>query len=318
MAFNALASNATAFHPALQQARFSRSSTPLLSALCVLSLTATACGDLVFLFPQNNKKHSIDIEVIDANSGTGTQLKLSDEEGYVSTETGYYQFSWPSLDQYGQTSEMAFIYFIPLIPGAQVLGGGQVMTPDGTWYLNGQSVEMEVKWEGSRSFPFVHKGQFRGDDVSGVTVEGDFTLSTMNCLGSSFSYDSEYECGRSFHVGGSYDVTWTVRSDANWCPQGVVDAFLGTEREGSISESKLELGDIKLNCVQNYNKRVMCGKNPEEVEVDGCTWQVLGRGGPEGYDPSGVTGWFVVSASSECASDGIPRICETWLFGSTL
>lgn len=313
-----MAFSAMAIYPVRRQARFSRSSTPLLAAFCVLSLTATACGDLVYLFPQNNRNNSIDIELTDSNTGTGTRLKLSDEEGFVPTETGYYQFSWPSLEQYGQTSEMAFIYFVPLVPGIQTLGGGQVMTPDGTWYLNGHSVDLEIKWEGSRSFPFVHKGKFLGDTVGGVTVEGDFSLSNMNCLADIFDYDSTYECGLSFSAGGTYDMTWTVRSDANWCPQSVVDAYLGTDREGSVSESKLELGDVKLSCVENYNNRVMCGKNPVEVEAEGCTWQVLGRGGPAGYDPSVVTGWFVVSAGSDCASGEAPRICETWLFGSQI
>lgn len=281
-----------------------------------LGLLLTGCGDLVYLFPQNNRNNEIDVQIQDDNVGTQTAFKLSDEEGYFATEFGPYQFSWPAFDQYGQTGEFAYIQFYPLFPGVQALYGGQVNTAGLSWSMSGQQVDFDIRWEGSRSFPFVHSGTFLGTSVGGVSVTGDFTLSNMNCLADSFDYDSEYECGRGFQVGGSYDVDWSVRSDLNWCPQGVVDALLGTGREGSVSGSRLTLGDVSMPCVEGYNKRVMCGQDPVTVEVDGCTWQVLGRGGPAGYSTSSVTGWFVVSASAECNGEPQLGLCETWLTGT--
>ena len=99
-------------------------------------------------------------------------------------------------------------------------------------------------------------------------------------------------------------------------PQGLVDAYLGTDMTGKISEGRLELGSKSLSCVNSYNNRVMCGENPKTLEVDGCEWQVLGRGGPTGYSPTSAEGWFIVSASSECAGGGAPLLCETWLTGT--
>lgn len=211
---------------------------------------------------------------------------------------------------------MAYIYFYPLFPGVQLLSGGQVMSPDGQWYLAGHAVDFDIRWEGSRSFPFVHTGTFLGNNVGGVTLKGDFTLSNMNCLADTFDYDSEYECGRSFETGGSYDMAWSIRSDLNFCPKAVVDAYVGTALDGSISEGKLTLGDLKMSCVAGYNNRYLCGQNPVEVDVDGCTWKVLGRGGPAGYNPSVVTGWFIVSASTDCGGEADIQLCETWFVGN--
>lgn len=282
----------------------------------VLGLLLTACGDLVYLFPQNNRNNQIDIQIQDDNTGTQTSFKRQDEEGYYSTEFGPYQFSWPAFDQYGQTGEFAYIQFYPLFPGVQALYGGQVTSAGAGWSLSGQEVDFEIRWDGSRSFPFVHKGTFMGSTVGGVSVTGDFTLSNMNCLADIFDYESEYECGRSFEAGGSYELDWTVRSDLNWCPAEVVDALLGSSREGSVSESRLKLGEVSMPCVNSYNNRVMCGQNPITVEVGGCTWQVLGRGGPAGYNESVVSGWFIVSASAECGGQPQLSLCETWLSGT--
>ncbi|MFM7199355.1 MAG: hypothetical protein ACKO6N_01075 [Myxococcota bacterium] len=126
----------------------------------VMGLLLTACGDLVYLFPQNNRNNQIDIQIQDENTGTKTSFKLQDEEGYFSTEFGPYQFSWPAFDQYGQTGEFAYIQFYPLFPGVQALYGGQVTSAGAGWSLSGQEVDFEIRWEGSRSFPFVHKGTF--------------------------------------------------------------------------------------------------------------------------------------------------------------
>lgn len=288
-----------------------------ISGLLLTGLLTTACGDLVYLFPQNNRNNSIDIQISDANQGIETSFKLSDEEGYFASETGAYQFSWPAFDAYGQASEFAYIYFLPLIPGVQSLSGGQITNAAGSWSLLGQQVAFDVRWEGSRSFPFVHTGTFLGTAQGGVTVTGDFTLSNMNCLADVFDYDSEYECGLSFEAGGHHELTWSQRSDMSGCPQSVVDAFLGTERDGSVSESRLELGELSMPCVGGYNNRFMCGQNPVEVEAEGCSWKVLGRGGPSGYSEEVVSGWLFVTASFECTGDvQMEGMCQTGFSGT--
>lgn len=284
--------------------------------LPLLGLGLCLACDIVYLLPQNDLKAEVDLELTDASGEVVTRLKLSDQTGYFSVNgEPAYQNSWPSFDEYGLVPEFVYIYFLPNFDGVQALRGGQIITPEGQWELTGHHVDLEVNWKNDRQFPFEHEGSFVGNEVNGYTLSGDFTLANPNCLASSFGYDDTNACGLAFSDAGSYDLSWSLHPEYQFCPQEVVDELIGGDLAGSVSLKKLKVGDVKLDCVESYNNRHLCGQDTRKVKVDGCEWQVVVRGGAEGYSPESVEAWVAVTATTLCETATV-NLCDTWYVGT--
>lgn len=271
--------------------------------------------DVVYLLPQEDAKRFVDVEVIDASGTTLAELHLKDQTGYFTDGVGAYLMSWPSFEEYGYAAEMVYFNFYPNFEGVQPLLGGEIRSPAGSWGLGGRLIDLEVNWDNDRQFPFVHKGEFVEEDIGGITIRGKFDLSNTNCLSSVFGYDSYDSCGDSYTDGGTYDVSWALHPQYQFCPRELVDEVVGTDLSGMMSPKKLKIGDASLKCVDSYNARHLCGDDPKTIKLDGCEWEVVLRGGPSGYEGGTPTGWFILSATTLCETATV-NMCDTWFEGT--
>jgi hypothetical protein len=286
--------------------------------LPLLLLPLSACNlGLSFLLPQEPKEHHVDLEVHDAAGTKLTEVHLSERTAFFADGTGYQLMSWPSFDEFGTATDLVWFNFAPNFQGRQTLANGEIRTAQWGGALAGVEVDIDVNWTGDRSFPFQSEGTFVEDPDAPVQISGDFSLSGPNCMNSIGSFADIDTCGYEFtDPDGPYDVTWAPNPSFQFCPQGVVDAAIGTDFTGSISNNQVRLGDVKLECAKyNYNVRHMCGQDPFTVEVDGCEWEIVTRGAPSGDAAPAVGAVLIVSATTQCETAPLP-LCDSWFVGT--
>ena len=256
---------------------------------------------------RDDRQNTFDLEITRAD-GSRDSLHLKDRTGYFHRDSALATMSWPSFDEYTTAVEFAFIDYAAMVPGPQRLAGGSIRMEDGTTYELAYLdviAHMEVEWRGGKEFPVTQKGSFELE-VNGDALQAEFTMSPSNCMN---NITRSGGCGGPYLHDEPVDLEWV--SDFQGCPAEVVEAAVGTDRSGLLAEDEMALGDVSLECTMNYNLEIMCGDDPFEVEVDGCTWTVFTYAYPENTALYGNYGVFYVNAGNTCEGDDVATACNT-------
>lgn len=256
---------------------------------------------------RNDRQNTFDLKITRAD-GSKESLSLKDRTGYFHRDSSLATMSWPSFDEYGIAEEFAYIDYAAMVPGPQQLTTGVITLANGTTYdLGGNQVvaQMEVKWNGGKQFPVLQSGSFEAE-INGDLLEAEFTMAPSNCMN---NITRSGGCGGPYLLEEPMDLTW-VKNFAG-CPEELVDAVLGSDLDGTLSEEEMTLGDTSLACEMNYNLEIMCGDDPFEVEVDGCTWTVFNYAYPENVAINGNYANFYMNAGNTCEGPDVPTACNT-------
>ncbi|MFT4974438.1 MAG: hypothetical protein ACI8S6_000320 [Myxococcota bacterium] len=259
-----------------------------------------ACG-------RNDMKHEL-IADIERADGTSETVQIKERTGYFHDGTGYVSMAWPDFSELG-VLPFAFIEYIPEHPGPQILRAGELQTESGTHSLAGAIAVFEVTWNGGREFPILESGTIDTVTAAGDTVHVEFTAGPSNCMN---NITSSGGCGSAWIEDGPIDVQWEPAFAG--CSAEIIEAAVGTDYTGTISEDRMSIGDVELECEGNYSVDVMCGDDPFEVDIDGCTWTVFSYGFPANPAIAGNSGSWHISAGNTCAGVESEAICDALLY----
>lgn len=256
----------------------------------LLALSMLGCS-------HRDRTHEAHVEV--TTPADAVHLDVRGRTGLSPEEDGSYRVAVPSYDEWATAEELVSFTIVPNSPGPHTLYNGELRSRDlGSLPVLGLVADVTLDWTGDAEFPVTYAIELSGTLDEGA-VSGHLTMTPTNCK--SPTSEAGATCGEVYDARDAVDVTWA--EDFLGCDAALVDAVVGAERTGRLDDKRIDFGPRSLDCARGYDDRVICGADPYDVDVEGCSYAIYEWGSP------GADGTWNVQATDTC-DEGAPRSCE--------